>query len=121
SASSIFAPTSAFPSAPSPPSWMPSSRLALPTSASSPVPSSSEEALMATHSNFSRAPYDDNLRGNLFGSLLLHGILAALVVGWAFLFQAKSPWGENTSEAGAIQATMVNALPLPPKQTPLDT
>jgi len=76
---------------------------------------------MATHSNFSRAPYDDNLRGNLFGSLLLHGILAALVVGWAFLFQAKSPWGENASEAGAIQATMVNALPLPPKQTPLDT
>src|SRR6185437_169321 len=122
SASSISAPTSVFPSGPSPPSWMPSSRLASPTSASSPVPSSSEEAAIATHSNFTRTANGDNLRGNLVGSLVLHGLVAALIVGWAFIFHTKStPWGENASEAGAIQATMVSALPLPPKQPTLDT
>ena len=101
---------------------MPSSRPASLTSASSPVPSSSEEAAIATHSNFTRTANGDNLRGNLVGSLVLHGLVAALIVGWAFVFHAKStPWGENASEAGAIQATMVSALPLPPKQPTLDT
>jgi protein TonB len=32
-----------------------------------------------------------------------------------------SNWGENTSNAGAIQATMVSSIPLPPTQRTLDT
>lgn len=64
----------------------------------------------------------ENLRGNLVGSLILHGLVAALIFGSAFLFHKKgSSWGENAMNAGAIQATMVSALPLPPKQRTLDT
>ena len=77
---------------------------------------------IATHSNFSRTANGDNFRGNFVGSLILHGLVAALIIGWAFVFRAHStPWGENASEAGAIQATMVSSLPLPPKQRTLDT
>lgn len=38
------------------------------------------------------------------------------MLGSAFLFNHGAQWGENASSVGAIQATMVNALPLPPKQ-----
>ena len=58
----------------------------------------------------------DNFRGNFAGSLLLHGLAFAIIFGWAFLFRAHSNWGQNSSSIGAIQATMVNALPLPPRQ-----
>jgi protein TonB len=53
---------------------------------------------------------------------LLHGLVAAAVVGSAFFFHHRcSNWGENASTAGAIQATMVSSLPLPPTQRTLDT
>jgi len=52
----------------------------------------------------------------------LHGAVAALIVGWAFLFHHRtSNWGEDASNAGAIQATMVSSIPLPPTQRTLDT
>ena len=41
--------------------------------------------------------------------------------GWALLSPPGSNWGENALTAGAIQATMVASLPLPPKQRTLDT
>jgi periplasmic protein TonB len=52
----------------------------------------------------------------------LHGFIAALIVGWAFLFHHRGVnWGESASTAGAIQATMVSSIPLPPTQRTLDT
>jgi periplasmic protein TonB len=52
----------------------------------------------------------------------LHGTVAALIVGWAFFFHGRTVnWGENASNAGAIQATMVSSIPLPPTQRTLDT
>ena len=53
---------------------------------------------------------------------MLHGVVAGLIVGWALLFHHRSVnWGENASNAGAIQATMVSSIPLPPTQRTLDT
>jgi periplasmic protein TonB len=53
---------------------------------------------------------------------VLHGLVAALIVGWVYFFHARGlNWGENASAAGAIQATMVSAIPLPPTQRTLDT
>lgn len=102
---------------------MQSSRLASPTSASSPSRSKSEDAAIATQLQYSRdTRTDDKLGSNLVGSLVLHGIAAALILGGAYLFRGhRPPWGENASNAGAIQATMVSSLPLPPRQRQLDT
>jgi len=66
-------------------------------------------------------PAGDNLRGNFFGSLVLHATAAALIVGIAYFEHRGHSWGENAATAGAIQATMVSSLPLPPKQRELDT
>jgi protein TonB len=64
---------------------------------------------------------DDNLRRNFVGSLALHLAIAALIGGLAYFHNRGHSWGENASTAGAIQATMVASLPLPPKQRELDT
>lgn len=103
---------------------MPSSSPASPTSASSPSRSKSEERSIATHPQFGREDYTsgDNLGGNFVGSLVLHGLVAAAIIGWAFFFHHRgSNWGEQSASVGAVQATMVSALPLPPTQRTLDT
>jgi protein TonB len=106
---------------------MPSSKPASPTSASSPnqfKSEKSEERSIATHPQLGREVYTsgDNLGGNFVGSLVLHGLIAAAIFGWALLFHHQGVnWGESSSAAGAIQATMVSALPLPPTQRTLDT
>ena len=74
--------------------------------------------------NWSRSPDDsgEHLRRNLFGSLLLHAALFGGIVASAFLVNRHGQsWGEHDIAAGAIQATMVAALPLPPRQKTLDT
>jgi protein TonB len=43
------------------------------------------------------------------------------VFAWALISHRGKTWGEHDVTAGAIQATMVNSLPLPPKQRTLDT
>ncbi len=97
---------------------MPSSRLGSPTSASSHGRCNSEEVAIATRLTYSNG---DNLGSNFAGSLVLHGLVAAFIFGWAFFFHTRSNnWGENASNAGAIEATMVSSLPLPPKQQELD-
>src|SRR5580692_11970191 len=49
-------------------------------------------------------------------------MVAAAVVGSAVLFHNRtSNWGENAASVGAIQATMVSSIPLPPTQRTLDT
>jgi periplasmic protein TonB len=102
---------------------MPSSRPALPTSASSPNRFKSEEGDIATTLTFDRhSDNDDKLGANFVGSIVFHGLIAAAILGWAFLFHTSGHnWGENASNAGAIQATMVSSLPLPPTQRTLDT
>ena len=43
-------------------------------------------------------------------------------MGWAYVYRIHNPhWGQNASNPGAIQATMVSSLPLPPTQRTLDT
>jgi protein TonB len=79
---------------------------------------------MATHIKFSHDddPLSDKLGVNFAGSLALHAFVALVIVGWAFVFHSKGKnWGENAMTAGAIQATMVSSLPLPPTQRTLDT
>src|SRR5947209_20437909 len=99
---------------------MPSSRPESRTSASSPVLSKTSstrlnEPMAADLSwnpdeNFA----EENLRKNLFGSIILHAAVAAGVVALAFFHNRGHNWGENAAAAGAIQATMVSSLPLPP-------
>ena len=54
------------------------------------------------------------LGGGLAGSFALHGAIA-LLLGWAYLSHAGQNWGDAAANAGAIQATMVSDIPLPPK------
>ena len=102
---------------------MRSNRPASPTSASSPSRSRSEEGDIATSLTFGREDGNpDKLGANFVGSIVLHGLVAAVILGWAFIFHTRAhDWGENASNAGAIQATMVSSLPLPPTQRTLDT
>lgn len=57
----------------------------------------------------------DPFRGGLAGSFVLHGALAALLASWAIFSHAGQNWGTNGNQ-GAIQATMVSDIPLPPRQ-----
>ena len=52
---------------------------------------------------------------------MLHAAVFASLIGWTLLSHKGSNWGEQALSAGAIQATMVSALPLPPRQRTLDT
>jgi len=62
------------------------------------------------------------LRVPLAGSLVLHGLafLAIVVSGFLLRHHGQS-WGEHDVTAGAIQATMVSSIPLPPREKPVDT
>jgi protein TonB len=61
--------------------------------------------------------FSDNLRGNFAGSLTLHLLVFGLILGGSYLFHISGhSWGDVNPTEGAVQATMVNALPLPPKQ-----
>jgi periplasmic protein TonB len=57
----------------------------------------------------------DRIAGGFAGSFILHGAIAAALVGWAYFQHSGQNWGD-ASTAGAIQATMVNDIPLPQKQ-----
>jgi periplasmic protein TonB len=63
---------------------------------------------------------DDNLRRDLFLSLVLHAVIAVAIGALAYFQHRGHNWGENATTAGAIQATMVSSIPLPPKQRDLD-
>ena len=59
---------------------------------------------------------NDPFGGGLAGAFLLHGALVALLLGWTWYFHTGQNWGGASATAGAIQATMVSQIPLPPKQ-----
>lgn len=50
---------------------------------------------------------------------MLHAVFAGALVASAYLIHTGHSWGNSVNTAGAIQATMVTSLPLPPK-TPTD-
>jgi protein TonB len=63
----------------------------------------------------------DGLRGGLTAALILHGLLAAALIAFAVIHHtSKDKWGENAASVGAIQASMVSAIPLPQKAPPVD-
>lgn len=63
----------------------------------------------------------DRLRGGMAGAVGLHLLLAAVVIGAAYLNLGKhDKWGENAASVGAIQASMVSALPLPSHAKPVE-
>jgi len=50
-------------------------------------------------------------------SLGLHALIIGGILGSGFIFRNHGTnWGEHSDTAGAIQATMVNSIPLPPRQ-----
>ena len=49
------------------------------------------------------------------GSLALHAALIAIALAWGIVFHQGDNWGAS-STAGAISATMVSQLPVPPKE-----
>ena len=54
-------------------------------------------------------------------ALALHGVVVAGLFAAAYLSHRANPhWGDKDPTAGSIQASMVNALPLPPRQRFLD-
>ncbi|GAC1361034.1 MAG: hypothetical protein NVSMB3_09180 [Acidobacteriaceae bacterium] len=62
------------------------------------------------------------VRLSLAGSIVLHGLIFLGILGSALLLRHKGQsWGEHDLTAGAIQATMVSSIPLPPRQKPVDT
>ena len=70
---------------------------------------------MATLSTTRNLNVGDPLGGGLAGSFLLHIAAVALLIGWASFMHSGQNWGNSSTTAGTIQATMVSALPLPPK------
>ncbi len=57
---------------------------------------------------------------DLLVSLALHALVFGSLFAFAHLHPPAKPWGQDQATAGAIQATMVNALPLPPRQRTLE-
>jgi protein TonB len=73
---------------------------------------------VATYLTIRRSPLagiDGQFGGGLAGSFALHAAFAVLILSWAYLSHAGQNWGQSNATAGAIQATMVTAIPLPPK------
>jgi protein TonB len=64
---------------------------------------------------------DDRIGTGLAGAIGLHLLLAAAFIGVALYTHTSSDhWGENAAQTGAIQASMVSAIPLPHKAAPVD-
>ncbi len=58
---------------------------------------------------------------NFIAALLLHAAVIGGLLGTAFIFhRTGEKWGDRADVAGAVQATMVNAIPLPPRVQPKD-
>ena len=63
----------------------------------------------------------ENLRGNFAGALILHAAIFAALLGYGYIFHTSgNSWGDSSTPSSTIQATMVNSIPLPPRQ-PVNT
>ncbi len=73
-------------------------------------------------SAYATTPDDQNDRfgSGLAGAIVLHVVIFAGIIGWAFYQHANADrWGENASSVGSIEASMVSAIPLPSKVPPV--
>jgi periplasmic protein TonB len=76
---------------------------------------------MSTYANTSDSQPFDRLGRGLTWAIALHIGAAAVIAGWALVNHIHGPhWGESVQQTGAIQASMVSAIPLPPKAAPID-
>jgi protein TonB len=58
-------------------------------------------------------------RKNFIAALLLHALVLGGLLGSAWIFhKTGDKWGDKADVAGAVQATMVNSIPLPPRVQP---
>jgi periplasmic protein TonB len=64
---------------------------------------------------------DDQFRRGVIGAIALHILIVLVFIGVGiYLNHPSNHWGENASEAGSIQASMVSAIPLPEKAKAVD-
>jgi periplasmic protein TonB len=62
----------------------------------------------------------DRFGSGMVRAILLHVLIAAVIIGLAIWApEHQQHWGENASSVGAIQASMVSAIPLPSKVAPV--
>lgn len=63
----------------------------------------------------------DRFGGGMIGAVGLHLLVAAVLIGAAYLGTSKHDrWGEHAAAVGAIQASMVSAIPLPSHARPVE-
>ncbi len=63
----------------------------------------------------------DRLGGGIAVAVGLHALLAVALVGAAYLSRTNPDrWGEHSASVGAIQASMVSSIPLPPRAKPVE-
>ena len=64
---------------------------------------------------------EEQFGGGMMLAAVLHAVLAITLLTVAIVKgRHHASWGENISSAGAIQASLVSALPLPPKVPPVE-
>jgi protein TonB len=75
---------------------------------------------MPSYANTNEEQFDKFNRG-LTGAIVLHLVLGAGIVAYTlFAHLLHGPhWGESISQSGSIEASMVSAIPLPPKAPPV--
>ena len=70
---------------------------------------------------YARNQQEDRIGTGVAGAVALHALLAASLIAAAYFTHTSSDhWGEKASQAGAIQASMVSAIPLPSKVKPVE-
>jgi protein TonB len=73
---------------------------------------------MATPIKLTRSELgEDHLAGNVFGSVLFHCLVVGSIFAYVYLYRHHgNDWGNSAAPNSTIQATMVNAIPLPQTQ-----
>lgn len=76
------------------------------------------DTIIATRKAVSR----ESAATGFVSALTLHLLVVGAIITSAYISRARHPsWGQQASEAGSIEATMVAAIPLPPHQRTLDS
>ncbi|MEO7029205.1 MAG: TonB family protein [Acidobacteriaceae bacterium] len=67
------------------------------------------------------APSRPPLGSGVVGAVALHIAVVGVLIAVTFLHPSrKTPWGDKASSVGAIEASMVASIPLPPKAPPVE-
>ncbi len=73
------------------------------------------------HSPFDKFEDPDRFGSGMAGAVGLHLLLAVALAGAALLRPTSHDrWGEQAASVGSIQASMVSAIPLPPRAKPVE-